>query len=76
MIVRNAALYMLGQFSENIQPEISNYAGEILPVLLQYLDGAFATLQPGVKVEVHIFNTVALHKSCSHHTPTHMCASF
>jgi len=47
--VRNAALYMLGQFSENIQPEISNYAGDILPVLFQYLDSAFASLQPGVK---------------------------
>jgi len=46
-IVRNSALYMLGQFSEYIQPEISNYAGDILPVLLQYLDTAFAKLQPG-----------------------------
>lgn len=49
VIVRNAALYMLGQFSEYIQPEISNYAGDILPVLFTYLDTAFTTLQPGVK---------------------------
>jgi len=48
-IVRNAALYMLGQFSEYIQPEISNYAGEILPVLFQYLDSAFASFKPGEK---------------------------
>jgi len=48
-IVRNSALYMLGQFSEFIQPEISNYAGDILPVLFQYLDTAFAGLKPGEK---------------------------
>merc|ERR1712020_41973 len=36
--VRNAALYALGQFSEFLQPEISDYAGEILPVLFSYLD--------------------------------------
>jgi len=46
-IVRNAALYMLGQFSEYIQPEISNYAGDIIPVLFQYLDSAFASFKPG-----------------------------
>ena len=49
-VVRNAALYMLGQFSEFIQPEISDYAGDILPVLFTYLDTAFAGLTPGVKV--------------------------
>ena len=42
---------MLGQFSEHIQPEISNYSGEILPVLYQYLDNEFANLQPGAKVK-------------------------
>lgn len=45
--VRNSALYMLGQFSEYIQPEISNHAPDILPVLLDYLDRALATLTPG-----------------------------
>jgi len=48
-VVRNAALYMLGQFSEYIQPEISNHAPEILPVLLEYLDQAFASMTPGGK---------------------------
>lgn len=48
--VRNSALYMLGQFSEYIQPEISDYAGDILPVLFQYLDTAFLAMQPGVQV--------------------------
>jgi len=46
-VVRNAALYMLGQFSEYIQPEISNHAADILPVLLDYLDQAFASMTPG-----------------------------
>ena len=41
---------MLGQFSEYIQPEISEYAGDILPVLFQYLDTAFLAMQPGVQV--------------------------
>merc|ERR1719323_2546979 len=41
--VRNAALYMLGQFSEYIQPEISNHATDILPVLLDYLDSSQST---------------------------------
>lgn len=48
-VVRNSALYMLGQFSEFIQPEISNHAPEILPVLLEYLDQAFASITPGGK---------------------------
>merc|ERR1719210_1800729 len=43
-MVRNAALYMLGQFSEFIQPEISNHAPEILPVLLDHLDHCFQQL--------------------------------
>ena len=55
-MVRNAALYMLGQFSEYIQPEISEYAGDILPVLFQYLDTAFSQLQPGVKVLINRTN--------------------
>ena len=48
-VVRNSALYMLGQFSEFIQPEISNHAPDILPVLLDYLDRAMASLTPGGK---------------------------
>lgn len=39
-VVRNAALYALGQFSEYMQPEISEYAKDILPVLIHYLDTA------------------------------------
>ena len=47
--VRNYALYMLGQFSEFIHPEISNHAPDILPVLLDYLDRALASITPGAK---------------------------
>ncbi|XP_020296536.1 importin-4-like [Pseudomyrmex gracilis] len=36
-VVRNAALYALGQFSEHLQPEISHYASDLLPVLFEYL---------------------------------------
>ncbi|KAJ1525478.1 hypothetical protein ONE63_010288 [Megalurothrips usitatus] len=36
-VVRNAALFALGQFSEHLQPEISEYHEELLPVLFQYL---------------------------------------
>ncbi|XP_023563486.1 importin-4 isoform X3 [Octodon degus] len=36
-VVRNAALFTLGQFSENLQPHISNYSGEVMPLLLTYL---------------------------------------
>ncbi|KAM8783970.1 importin-4 [Rhynchonycteris naso] len=36
-VVRNAALFAVGQFSENLQPHISNYSGEVMPLLLAYL---------------------------------------
>ncbi|XP_015586290.1 importin-4 [Cephus cinctus] len=36
-VVRNAALFALGQFSEHLQPEISRYSSELLPVLFEYL---------------------------------------
>ncbi|KAM5235871.1 importin-4 isoform 2-T2 [Ctenodactylus gundi] len=35
--VRNAALFALGQFSENLQPHISSYSGDVMPLLLAYL---------------------------------------
>lgn len=38
--VRNAALFALGQFSEHLQPDISKYASEILPLIFQYLGRA------------------------------------
>lgn len=36
-VVRNAALFALGQFSENLQPHISSYSEEVMPLLLTYL---------------------------------------
>ncbi|XP_033707150.1 importin-4 isoform X4 [Tursiops truncatus] len=36
-VVRNAALFALGQFSENLQPHIRSYSGEVMPLLLAYL---------------------------------------
>ncbi|XP_039110640.1 importin-4 isoform X2 [Hyaena hyaena] len=36
-VVRSAALFALGQFSENLQPHISSYSGEVMPLLLAYL---------------------------------------
>lgn len=37
-IVRNAALYAAGQFSECLQPDISRYSDDLLPVLFHYLE--------------------------------------
>lgn len=36
-VVRNAALFALGQFSEFLQPDISHYSAELLPILFEYL---------------------------------------
>ncbi|KAG8455383.1 hypothetical protein GDO86_001542 [Hymenochirus boettgeri] len=36
-VVRNAALFALGQFSEHLQPDISNYSDSVLPLLLDYI---------------------------------------
>ncbi|XP_076111369.1 importin-4-like isoform X2 [Mytilus galloprovincialis] len=38
--VRNGALFAMGQFSEHLQPDISKYASEILPLVFQYLGRA------------------------------------
>ncbi|XP_076449742.1 importin-4-like [Babylonia areolata] len=39
-MVRNAALFALGQFSEHLQPDITKFASELLPLLFQYLGKA------------------------------------
>ncbi|XP_011501436.1 PREDICTED: importin-4-like [Ceratosolen solmsi marchali] len=44
-VVRNAALFALGQFSEHLQPEISRYADELLPILFQYLSQISAQIR-------------------------------
>lgn len=38
-VVRNAALFAIGQFSENLQPDISEYSDSVLPLLLGYISG-------------------------------------
>lgn len=36
-VVRSAALFALGQFSEHLQPEVSKYCADLMPLLLGYL---------------------------------------
>ncbi|XP_037550418.1 importin-4 [Nematolebias whitei] len=36
-VVRSAALFALGQFTEHLQPEVNKYCGELMPLLLGYL---------------------------------------
>ncbi|TMW53578.1 hypothetical protein DOY81_001342 [Sarcophaga bullata] len=36
-LVRNAAFFALGQFSEHLQPDITKFAPEILPILFEFL---------------------------------------
>ncbi|XP_046842759.1 importin-4-like isoform X2 [Xenia sp. Carnegie-2017] len=36
-VVRNAALFALGQFAEHLQPDISKFSSSILPLLFNYL---------------------------------------
>ncbi|KAI6653808.1 Importin-4-like [Oopsacas minuta] len=37
LVVQKAALFALGQFSLNLQPDVSKYSGQVLPILLEYL---------------------------------------
>lgn len=36
-VVRSAGLFALGQFSEHLQPEVSKYSAELMPLLLGYM---------------------------------------
>ncbi|XP_048856762.1 importin-4-like isoform X8 [Brienomyrus brachyistius] len=38
-LVRSAGLFALGQFSEHLQPDISKYCTELMPLLMGYLSG-------------------------------------
>lgn len=53
-IVRNAALFALGQFSEHLQPEISQYANEILPILFEFLQQVCGQIKSTGKEPKHI----------------------
>ncbi|CAL1538181.1 unnamed protein product [Lymnaea stagnalis] len=48
-VVRNAALFAVGQFSEHLQPDISNYASELLPILFQYLNKSMEEIDKNPK---------------------------
>lgn len=53
-IVRNSALFALGQFSEHLQPEISQYADEILPILFEFLQQVCVQIKMTGKEPKHI----------------------
>ncbi|XP_017087549.2 importin-4 isoform X2 [Drosophila bipectinata] len=46
--VRNSAFFCLGQFAEHMQPEISKYSPQILPVLFEYLGQLVNDLKNGL----------------------------
>ncbi|XP_055625825.1 importin-4-like [Toxorhynchites rutilus septentrionalis] len=53
-MIRNAALFALGQFSEHLQPEITQYAEEILPILFEFLQQLCLQIRSGGKEPPHI----------------------
>ncbi|XP_059474979.1 importin-4-like [Neocloeon triangulifer] len=48
-VVRNAALFALGQYSEYLQPEITKYAPLLMPILFTYLEQLCVSLQSSGK---------------------------
>ncbi|XP_017781860.1 PREDICTED: importin-4-like [Nicrophorus vespilloides] len=44
VVVRNAAFFALGQFSEHLQPEISQYSAELLPVFFEHLTQVYSSM--------------------------------
>ncbi|XP_055909499.1 importin-4-like [Eupeodes corollae] len=53
-IVRNAAFFALGQFSEHLQPDITKFAPEILPILFEFLQQLCNELRSGGTEPKHI----------------------
>lgn len=45
VVVRNAAFFALGQFSEHLQPDISKFASELLPVFFEYLSQLYTEME-------------------------------
>ncbi|XP_030386346.1 importin-4-like isoform X2 [Scaptodrosophila lebanonensis] len=65
--VRTAAFYALGQFSEHLQPEISKYAPQILPVLFDFLHQLVLELKMGRPEPKHMDRMFyALETFCEH----------
>ncbi|XP_043063689.1 importin-4 isoform X2 [Drosophila ficusphila] len=54
MLVRVAAFYALGQFAEFLQPAISKFAPQILPVLFDYLSQLVVELKMGQPEPKHM----------------------
>lgn len=52
--IRNSALFALGQFSEHLQPEISQFSEEVLPILFDYLQLLSNQIRSGGKEPQHI----------------------
>uniref|UniRef100_A0A1A9W4X5 Importin N-terminal domain-containing protein n=1 Tax=Glossina brevipalpis TaxID=37001 RepID=A0A1A9W4X5_9MUSC len=66
-IVRNAAFFALGQFSEHLQPDITNYAPQILPILFEFLQQLCNELRSGGTEPKHIDRMFyALETFCEH----------
>lgn len=53
-VIRNSALFALGQFSEHLQPEISQFSEEVLPILFDYLQLLSNQIRAGCKEPQHI----------------------
>lgn len=53
-LIRNSALFALGQFSEYLQPEISQHSDEILPILFEYLQHLSNQIKTTQKEPKHI----------------------
>lgn len=53
-VIRNSALFALGQFSEHLQPEISQFSEEVLPILFEYLQILSSQIRMGSKEPQHI----------------------
>lgn len=53
-VIRNSALFALGQFAEHLQPEISQYSEEVLPILFDYLQLLSNQIRSGGKEPQHI----------------------
>ncbi|XP_016965839.1 importin-4 isoform X2 [Drosophila biarmipes] len=54
LLVRASAFFALGQFSEHLQPEISKFASQILPVLFAYLSQLVLELKVGEPDRKHV----------------------
>ncbi|XP_022092139.1 importin-4-like [Acanthaster planci] len=54
-VVRNAALFCLGQFAEHLQPDISKYHAQLLPLLFDYLSQMSAAADQSPKGVTRIY---------------------